>query len=445
MRKKEFLWLTLIVAVLVPLLAACGTSLSTSTSNTAAPAATVPPGESLYVLDGYTPIGSNNGAQHIVAFHPNSANSTAQITLPAGPTSLDHRMIYVATPNNGQTTITVRNTLTGATIRTFTIPGTYTTAGPGFDSAVLSGSGQWLALRESGQAGSVTIIALVNTQTGKLFRTIALNGIYDLDAVSPDGTRIYLLEQLNDSQGHYNVRLYQVDQNQLSPYIITDKTIPNDIMLGTALTRQMASDGSTAYTLYVDTIHNIAFVHILPLAGAYIGARCIDLPVGKSSDLLHYYTLALSADGKTLYVANGALGIVSAIDVSNADQVFEDKVINQAHFNPGPIHLTGNDASRVLFNGATLSPDQHTLSFAGVRGIWTVNAANLLTDNNLQVQGHYLTQQAFTSVAQSADGKMLYAVDPTKGITLVNSVSGQSQQVIQGPTQAPWGIAWISG
>src|SRR5207302_11144503 len=104
MRKKRLLWLALIVCVLVPLMAACGTNLSTSTSNLAAPVATVPPGESLYVLDGYTPTGGSSGAQHIVAFHPNSASSTAQVTLPAGPTSLDHHMIYVATPFNGQTT-----------------------------------------------------------------------------------------------------------------------------------------------------------------------------------------------------------------------------------------------------------------------------------------------------------------------------------------------------
>lgn len=435
MRTKKLLWLALIVSVIVPLMAACGTDTFT---HIAAPVATVPAGESLYVLDGYAPTGSN-GAQQIVAFSPNGANPAAQVTLPAGPASLDHQTTYVATPRNGQTTITLKNTLTGATVRTFTIPGTYATAAWGFDAAVLSGNGRWLALKQLGSA-STTTVALVNTQTGKIFKTISLNGIYDLDAVSPDGTRLYLLQKLNDNSGHYYVRLYQVPQNQLLPSPIVDKTIPNDIMLGTALARQMASDGSMAYTLYIDTVHNIAFVHILPLTGDFIGARCIDLPTGKNVDLLHYYTLALSADGKTLYVANGALGVVSEIDVSYADEVFYDKAVSLEHFNPGTLSMTSEDKTRVLFNGAVLSADQHTLYFPGVYGIW---AAKVPADARPSVAGHYATQQAFTSVALSADGKTLYAVDPSRGITLIDSASGQVQQTIEGPLHAPWGIEWV--
>lgn len=440
MSKKGFFWLTLIAAILVPLVAACGT-LNSGSTGTLAPLATVPAGENLYVLDGYTPLTGTN-EQQIVAFHPDSMTPAAFATLPAGPTSLDHRFVYIATPQNGQTAITVRNAQTGAPVRTFTIPGTYSTAGMGFDNDVLSGNGQWLALRALNQTGSITTVALVNTQTGKLTKTIALSGTYDLDAVSPDGSRLYLLQKLNDSQGHYYVRLYQVNQNLLEPYNIVDKTIPNDIMIGTALTRQMASDGSLAYTLYVDTVHNIAFVHILPLAGDYLGARCIDLPVGKSTDLLRYYSMALSADGKTLYVANSALGIVSAINVSNADEVFYDDVVGRAHFSPGFINLNANDRARILFNAAALSPDQNTLYFAGVSGIWVAHVAN---NTGMQVKAHYATGEAFTSVALSANGKTLYAVDPTKGIVLIDIASGQVQQALQGPARAPWGIDWVAG
>lgn len=63
---------------------------------------------------------------------------------------------------------------------------------------------------------------------------------------------------------------------------------------------------------------------------------------------------------------------------------------------------------------------------------------------DLSVQGHYLTQQALTSVGLSADGKTLYAVDPTRGITLLDAATGQAQHVIQGTVHAPWGIEWIT-
>src|SRR5205807_9175831 len=96
--------------------------------------------------------------------------------------------------------------------------------------------------------------------------------------------------------GHYNVRLYEVGNDKLYEERIFDKTIANDIMSGSALTRQVSGDGSVAYTLYTDTASNIAFVHILPLVGeSFPFARCIDLPLGRSADLLRYYTLTLSS------------------------------------------------------------------------------------------------------------------------------------------------------
>jgi len=442
MRKTSNIWLALVLSTLLAFVAACGTHSSSTPSSSGS--TTVPAGENLYVLDGYAPQGAaKTGNQQIIAFHPAGANPDKLVSLPMGLTSSDHQRLYRATAKNGQTTVAILNTRTGATIRTLTIPGTYST-GQYFDNAMLSYNGQWLALRQMNQAENQTTIALIDTQAGRVTKTIHLSGYFDLDAVSPDGSRIYLLERLNDGTGHYYVRLYQVDQNQLMQGAIIDKTIPNDIMIGTALTRQMASDGQTAYTLYVDTVHNIAFVHILPLAGDFLGARCIDLPIGKSSDLLRYYTLSLSPNGSPLYAANGALGVASAINLTGNDEVFNDKVESTVRFNPGSLNMTSSDKAGLLQNGAVLSHDGNTLYVAGVRGIWAFNTTAISTGNSSVVQGNYLTQQAFTSVAISSDGRTLYAVDPTSGITLLDSATGQVRQVIQGPAQAPWGIEWIA-
>src|SRR5437588_5175228 len=125
MQKKSIFWLPLILSVLVSLVAACGSNTPGGNSSTVA---TVPPGENIYVLDGYTPQGATSSGQRIVVFHPASANPGPLLTLPAGLTSQDHQRLYTATPHNGQTTITVVNTQTGATIRSFVIAGTYSTA-----------------------------------------------------------------------------------------------------------------------------------------------------------------------------------------------------------------------------------------------------------------------------------------------------------------------------
>lgn len=433
MQKKATLWLTLILSVLLPLVAACGSN--TTTSHSTHP--TVTPKENLYVLDGYTPLGNTAIGQHILAFHSRSATSSTYLTLPDGLTSQDHQRLYTATAQHGQTTISMVNTQTGAAIHTFVIPGSYATTAQDFSNSVLSFDGQWLVLRQLGQNANATTLALVDTKAGRLMKTISLHGTYDLDAVSLDGNSIYLLEKLNDQSGHYYVRLYQVDKNQLYPYPLVDKTIPNDIMTGSALARQMSSDGSTAYTLYIDTVHNIAFVHILPLGTNYYGARCIDLPVGKTADLLHYYTLTLSSDQTTLYAANGALGVVNAISL-NGPNVFDDKISNSTHFTPDSVSMTSSDKTRMLHNGAALSSDQKTLYFVGMHGIWAVNTSDL------HKRGSYLTQQALTGVAVSADNRTLYAVDPANGITTLDIPTGQAQQVISSPAHTLWGIEWIT-
>src|SRR5438128_9401422 len=125
MQKKSILWLMVTLSALLTLAAACGTN--TITSNKATTVATkatrVPPGENIYVLDGYTPLGSASYAQQIVAVHPASANPSSLLSLPAGLSSQDHQRLYTATPANGQTTISVINTQSGTKMHTFTISG----------------------------------------------------------------------------------------------------------------------------------------------------------------------------------------------------------------------------------------------------------------------------------------------------------------------------------
>jgi len=471
MQKRPITWLTLILSVVLMLAVACGPTTSThnSATNVTHPVASIPAAENIYVLDGYTPLGANTtGGQQIVSFRSGSANPTTLVTLPIGLTSQDHQRLYTASTikrpslrgatGNGQTTIAIINTQTGKTMHSFVITGTYTIAEQDFANSVSSPDGRWLALRQVGQApsarlrsGNKTTIALVDTQAEKLVKTIQLDANFSLDAISPQGGMLYLLQYLPDGSGHYYVKAYDTRANQLLPIIIADKSELNDPrMVGTALTRQISADGEFAYTLYIDTWRNIAFVHILPLADkAEPGgpnqlpvpqfARCIDLPVGKSADLLRYYTLALSPDGNTLYAANGALGTITAIGLSNDEyNVLGMDVSSQVRFNPGRISMTSSDTTRMLHNGAVVSPDGATLYFTGVRGIWAVDTINL------GIKENYLTQRAFTGVGFSADGRTLYAVDPTQGITLLDAATGQIQQTIQSPLRAPWGIEWVT-
>lgn len=422
--------LTLLLCGLLLALSACGQTQSASTISSTP--ANIPQGEMLYVLDGS--VSSGTAGQHIVSFHPGTTLSTS---LPTGLLSQDHQHIYTANPQGTHTTITITNTQGSTATRTFTIAGTYSTANSDYTKSVLSANGRWLALRQLEQTTTKSTFALVDTQKATLAKTFTVQGDFDLDAVSPNGSRVFLLERLHDTTGHYYVRRYDVASNHLFQGIIADKSEINDPrMLGSGLTRQMAQDGSRAYTLYTDTGSNIAFVHILPLDSNFNGARCINLPTGKSSALLSYYTLALSADGSLLYATNAALGVTIVISVTDKD-AFSDDIVTTIHFSPLNAQLPSNKTMRTLYNGAALSSDQSMLYALGTRGIVAIHLADE------KMKQSYASQQTFTGIALSTDNKTLYAVSPNEGITLINLQSGQTQQMTPSPAQNPWGIEWI--
>lgn len=448
MKNRSIAWLGLLLGLLLPLLAACGGGLPQKSSNPSL--ATHPIGDQLYVLDNYTGAGNRQVAQHIVALPIGTTNPTARLMLPAGLTDLKHQRLYVAdpAPDGNSTSISVIDTGSGATVRTFRIAGNYSTADRGYADSMLSGDGRWLALRAQKTPPGTTSIALVDTQAARLVKNIHLRGDFTLDAVSPRGTWLYLLEYYEAGTSHYNVRAYDVKANYLMPGSIIDKNELGEKMQGEALTRQMSEDGDMAYTLYINPVTNKAFIHILWLADTANTsvpfpalARCLDLPVGNSPALLRYYTLTLSQDGNTLYAANAALGTIATVNLDLGMNSYQLWLIPNAkitHFNPGNSTVNTADQVQELHNGAVLSRDQKLLYVAGAHGIWVINT------DTLKVQAQYLKEQSFTGLAESSDGQTLYGVDPTMGITLLDPNTGATRTVIKGVVQSPWGIEWAT-
>jgi DNA-binding beta-propeller fold protein YncE len=444
MKKRLFIWPGMLVSLL--LVTACaGTSIQKSSNSHLT-------GKEIYVLDNNTSTGYKKSAQHIVALRVGTTSSATRLTLPAGLTDLKHQRLYVAnslTNGSAYTSISVFDTISGAILRTLNIPGNYSTADRGYADSMLSGDGSWLALRAQDTPAGTTSIALVDTQVGKLVKTIHLNGDFTLDAISPKGTVLYLLEYYQTGTSHYNVRAYDFNANQLIAGSIVDKNDLGDKMQGEALTRQMSEDGDMAYTLYINPVTNKAFIHILWLADIVNNsipfpaiARCLDLPVGNSPALLHYYTLTLSHDGKTLYAANAALGTIATVNLDLGLNTYQLWLIGNAkvnHFDANNSVVTAADETRELHNGAALSLDQSLLYVVGLQGIWVINT------NTFQVLGEFLKQQDFTGLGISGDGKTLYGVDPATGITLLDSNNGNKLTVINNASLSPWGIEWSIG
>jgi len=119
---------------------------------------------------------------------------------------------------------------------------------------------------------------VVNLRRMRVVRTIKLDGYFSFDALSPDASKMYLIQFKPRSSGdtnHYIVRGYDLRTNRLLPGKIADRSEREESMAGYAMTRTTSADGRWVYTLYQKPSGE-PFVHALDTIGA--AAYCIDLP-----------------------------------------------------------------------------------------------------------------------------------------------------------------------
>jgi hypothetical protein len=153
-----------------------------------------------------------------------------------------------------------------------------------------------------------TRLAVLDTPSLKSRGIVTLRGDYSFDAISPDGTWLYLIHYLSPRDPtRYEVRAYDLERGRLLPEPIVDPRESGEEMRGNPITRTSSTDGRWAYTLY-DGAGGHPFVHALDTAGRT--ARCIDLHELAGRDL---NGARLAVSGGTLRVHLGNRAVV-AID-----------------------------------------------------------------------------------------------------------------------------------
>jgi hypothetical protein len=167
----------------------------------------------------------------------------------------------------------------------------------------VSGDGKLLALASygplPGEPGTTDFIVL-KTRTFGIWRRITLTGSWSFDAISPDGSRLYLTEHLSAGPSpRYRVRVYDLAARQLLAQSVIDKAASAAIMRGEPATRATSSDGRWAYTLYARQKH-APFVHALDTAKRR--AYCVDLPLRLGREQQMQLRLQLRAGGRELAV-----------------------------------------------------------------------------------------------------------------------------------------------
>jgi hypothetical protein len=149
-----------------------------------------------------------------------------------------------------------------------------------------------------------TSFVVLNAKNLRVRSHFVLQGDFSFDALSPDGTRLFLIHYLSRRDPtRYEVRALDVPSGKLLPTPIVDKSEPDERMAGFPITRQTSADGRWAYTLY-DGAGKEPFVHALDTVNGV--AHCIDLELLAGRQDLYDLRLGLGPGDSGLAVLDGA-------------------------------------------------------------------------------------------------------------------------------------------
>jgi hypothetical protein len=157
--------------------------------------------------------------------------------------------------------------------------GTFTVPAVAYDGSAsgLSGDRHTLVLIEPRRTfPRATTSLLVLHAPGLAYRALVkLRGDFSFDAVSPNGSQLYLIQYLSPADPtRYAVRRFDLGTMRLVAAPVVDPREAGEAMRGNPLSRVESRDGGMAYTLY-DGGGAHPFIHALDTARAT--ARCIDI------------------------------------------------------------------------------------------------------------------------------------------------------------------------
>jgi hypothetical protein len=161
---------------------------------------------------------------------------------------------------------------------------------------------------QSTARGATTRFVILDSRSLEVRDTIELNGTFMFDALSPDGSKLYLIEHSSaDDVEHYVVRAFDLTAHKLLPGRIADRTQRSWVMQGFPVSRAETSDGGWVYTLYANP-GGYPFVHALNTVRGV--AHCVGIP-WRASDAgqngIFNFTLRLKAGSLAVGPASGGI------------------------------------------------------------------------------------------------------------------------------------------
>ena len=183
-----------------------------------------------------------------------------------------------------------------------------------------------------------------------------LRGNYEVEALSPDGSRLFLVHW---KRLGYELEQLDLDSRRLSPTRLDE---PDEKMSGAAAGAIATRDGHWLLTLYVKP-EGSSFVHALDLRSGV--AHCVDLPLKGDYATVSATALALSPHEDRLYLASPLLGRMTTVDMDALE------VTKVTRFRP----VAGSNYTFGIGPSAAVSPNGRMLAFVTARSLWLVDTA----------------------------------------------------------------------
>ena len=301
--------------------------------------------------------------------------------LPAGIASADGQGYFAAKPDRGGGTIVNQYYApTGQLMYSWLQPGRWTLGG-------VSPTGRWIALTR--KASGTTRVRIYDVGRGKLAHVMQLRGNFEVETVSGDGTKLFLIQHLGRKR--YSVRQYDLSHERLVARPLRAAGVR--LMAGYAWSGVASPDGHWLLTLYLSTARNTAFVHSLNLRKSF--PACVNLPSGRGQfSKLKNYSLTLSPDSRVLFAANPTLGVLAEVDLLGS------RVFRVTRFHRSLVNTNAPRAATL----STVSRNSRTLYFSAGRDLWAFDAAYG------RVRGPYATDGEIVGVGYGATDRRLFAV-----------------------------------
>jgi hypothetical protein len=344
-----------------------------------------PPGSKLLYVQ---PDGARG---ELLAF--STATRQAVFGLPPGMAAADGRTYFTASRGRNGTLLRRWNVAKALERGRWTISGSWRLEG-------VSPNGRWAAL--VAHNGRFSRVLVFDAHRGRAAHVLRLWGNFEVETISRDGERLFLIEHLNGRA--YNVRQYDLSREKLVADPLRSAGVK--IMAGYAWSGVASPDGRWLLTLYLSTPDQLAFVHALDLESSR--PACIFLSGGGFGKLKRY-SLTLSPSGDVLYAANPVLGLVTEIDLAPL------RVVRETRFKPSAGLASSSRAATL----STISRNGRTLYFSAGRDLWAYDTAYK------RVRGPYPSHGRVIGVGYGTGDRQVFAVRRDSRMLAFDAATGR--------------------